>query len=82
MLELIARESSSAALAKPSLLQGLWKLGRKELRRYDLDLALLKELAVHHKQASRRVITALATLREARDGMEGIKERSKTDFGL
>ena len=42
----------------------------------------MKDLAVHHEQASRHVTTALATLREVRDGLKGIKERSKTDFGL
>ena len=81
--ELIAFESSSVSSARSGLLQDVWmKIGanRKELRRYDLDLALLKDLAALHKRASGRVTTALETLGEARHGMEGIKGRSKTPF--
>ena len=79
--ELIAFESSSLSSARSGLLQDIWtKIGanRKELRRYDLDLALLKDLAACHKHAHGRLTTALAILGEARHGMEGIKGRSKT----
>jgi len=75
--ELIACESSSVSSARSGLLRDVWtKLGanRKELRRYDLDLALLKDLAAHQKQASGRVTTVLATLREANHGLEGSRE--------
>lgn len=81
--KIIARESSSVSLARSSLLQDVWtKLGanRKQLRKYDLDLALLEDLAVLYEQVSGRVAMALATLQEARDGMEGIKGRSKTQL--
>ena len=80
MQELIAGETFSVSSARSVLLQDAWtKFGanRKELRKYDLDLALLKDLAARHNHASRCVPTALETLRAARDGIEGIKGRSK-----
>jgi hypothetical protein len=81
--ELITIENSTVSSVRSSLQQDVWtKIGanRKELRRYDLDLALLKDLAARHKQASGRVMVALANLGEAWHGMEGIKGRSKTHF--
>ena len=81
MQELIAGETFSVSSARSGLLQDAWtKIGanRKELRRYDLDLALLKDLAANHSHASRYVTTALETLRVVRDGIEGVKRRSKT----
>jgi hypothetical protein len=81
--ELIFLENSTVLSARSTLLHDTWtKIGgnRKELQKYDHDLALLKDVAFGHRQASGRVTVVSKTLREARSGMEEIRGRCKRRF--
>ena len=81
--ELIFHESFTLVTASSDLLQDVWtKIGsnRKELRKYEQDLALLKDLTFGRRLASGCVTRALKTLREARLGMEGIMGRYRKHF--
>jgi hypothetical protein len=76
--ELLLREDSSIAFAKNELLSQLWtRLGgnKGELRQFDKNLFLLKNLGEYRKQALIHVVAALQMLQAMGADMEDMRER-------
>lgn len=78
--DFIRLENAYVSSARFDLEQDVWtKLGGnwRELRKYDRDLLLLKDLAACYRDALGHVTDALKTLRELRESVEEIRMRSK-----
>ena len=78
--DLIDAAISSVSSARAELWRDVWtKIGgnRKELRKYEQDLALLKDIAACHRQVFRHVMATLTTLRELKHSVEEVGTRCK-----
>jgi hypothetical protein len=76
--ELVTLEDSSLSAAKSELLSLLWtQLGgnQRELRNFDDNLRLLKDLGEYRRQALVHVVAALQTLNAMSEDMEDLRER-------
>lgn len=76
--DIVGREDQQITADKEELLSYLWtKLGgnRKDLQNYERNLGLLRELSVHRRQASARVVATLHTLQSVSQDMEEMRER-------
>lgn len=76
--DIVSREDNTQSVARSELLSDLWTIlggNRKQVRRFDKTLQLLKNLSGYRKQALVHVVSALQTLRSMSDDMEDLRER-------
>ncbi|KAH8831631.1 hypothetical protein DL96DRAFT_1778824 [Flagelloscypha sp. PMI_526] len=76
--ELVHREESSVESAKDDLLSQLWTIlggNRRELKGFNDNLRLLKDLSMYRQKARAHVAGALTTLNGMQADMEDLRER-------
>ncbi|KAF6743778.1 hypothetical protein DFP72DRAFT_827157 [Ephemerocybe angulata] len=76
--DIVGREDERATAGKEELLSYLWtKLGgnRKDLKNFDRNLKILRDLALHRRKASAHVVATIHTLRGVSEDLEDMRER-------
>ncbi|KAF6748656.1 hypothetical protein DFP72DRAFT_992156 [Ephemerocybe angulata] len=76
--DILGWEDKRMSADKEELLSYLWtKLGgnRKDLRNFERNLKLLRDLTVHRKHASARIVATLHTLQGVSQDIEDMRER-------
>ena len=76
--ELCVREDLSLSIARNALLSDLWTIlggNRAQMRAFNTNLELLRDLGQYRRHAAAHIITAMETVREMGEELEDLRER-------